>query len=881
MQMPNIFYKLTSITTIQQLALLCLLLFSSMHIHATHQRAAEITYTHVAGLTYQFTITMYTYTPSPADDVRLTLPIKWGDNTQSDIPRVVFQALPNNYTLNVYRMQHTFPASGTYTISVEDPNRNFGVVNIPNSVNVPMYVETTLVINPFLGVNNSVQLLNPPVDQGCVNRLFIHNPAAYDPDGDSLSFKLVSCRGANGQVIPGYTLPMSSVRFEIDPVTGDLIWQNPMLQGEYNVAFIIEEWRNGVLIGTVVRDMQILVGACNNNPPVITAPEESCVIAGNFIAFQVSATDPDNNAVTLTASGGPFVQPQNPAVINPNPASGTPTATTSFQWSTNCSHIRRNPYDILFKARDIHPEVSLTSFATSRVLVMAPPVQNLQATAFGNGINLQWTPYSCSNLKGFRIYRSLGQSSWTPLQCEMGVSPSSGYQLIATINQANATTFRDDANGQGLATGNEYCYLVTATFLDGAESKASNPSCARLRRDLPVMTHISNDSLELNSGKVLVVWSKPTELDTQQFPGPYEYRLFRLNGLTGTNPVLVHTAQGINDTTYADIGINLNNQSDGLCYEVQLVSVSAGDIGTSRRASSVLLSARATDKSVILNWQAVVPWNNSRTEIYFKTPTSGAFTLLGTTTGNTWRHANLTNGMTYTYYVRTIGAYNSSGFINPIVNYSNLLNVVPIDDKAPCPPTLSVVPDCERIQNLLTWNRLPDSCGYDLKRIQIYFSTKPDGAYTLIDSLGPNTLSYLHHKERFVIGCYYLTVADSTGNVSDASNKVCVDYDACPLYEIPNFFSPNGDGINDELIPIGFPNKNPAANINRIDLTIFNRWGNIVFTTDKPEIRWNGKVGGNGSDVADGTYLYVCDVYFEGLEGEVKLRLKGSVTVMR
>ncbi|MBK9292757.1 MAG: gliding motility-associated C-terminal domain-containing protein [Bacteroidetes bacterium] len=861
--------------------LIMLLIVCGIRTYATHQRAAEITYKHIGGLTYEFTITMYTYTPSPADDVRTTLPIKWGDNTQSDIPRVVFQALPNNYTLNVYRMTHTFPASGTYTISVEDPNRNFGVVNIPNSVNVPMYVETTLVINPFLGVNNSVQLLNPPVDQGCVNRLFVHNPSAFDPDGDSLAFKLTSCRGANGQVIPGYTLPMASTSFEMNPLTGDLIWQNPMLQGEYNVAFTIEEWRNGVLVGTVTRDMQILIGACNNNPPVINAPAETCVLAGNFISFSVSATDPDNNAVVLSASGGPFVQPQNPAVINPDPASGTPTATTTFQWSTTCSHIRRNAYDVLFKARDIHPEISLTSFASSRVLVMAPAVQNLQATALGNGINLQWNPYTCNNAVGYKVYRSLGQQAWTPLQCETGVPAGSGYQLIATINQADALAYRDDANGQGLAPGNDYCYLVTAIFADGAESKASNPSCARLRRDLPVITNVTNDSLNLNSGRVWVVWSKPTELDTQQFPGPYEYQLFRLSGLTGQNPELVHTAQGLNDTIFYDQNANLNNQTNGLSYQIMFRSLTAGDIGLSRRASSVLLKANPSDRAVVLSWQTNVPWNNSRTEIFGKPANSETFTLLGSTGGNTWRHENLANGDSYHYYVRTVGAFSSPGFIAPIVNHSNVVSAVPVDNTPPCPPVLSVTPDCERIENLLSWSRLPDSCGYDLKRIRVYFATKPDGAFTLIDSLGPNTLSYLHQKERFVVGCYYLTAVDSTGNVSEASNKVCIDYDACPLFEIPNFFSPNGDGFNDELIPMGFPANNPNANINRIDLTIFNRWGNVVFKTDKPEIRWNGKVMGSGTDVADGTYFYVCDVFFEGLEGEVKLRLQGSITVMR
>jgi len=52
-------------------------------------------------------------------------------------------------------------------MTMEDPNRNAGIINIPNSVNIPFFLETTLVINPFLGNNNSPELLNPPHRQ-CV-----------------------------------------------------------------------------------------------------------------------------------------------------------------------------------------------------------------------------------------------------------------------------------------------------------------------------------------------------------------------------------------------------------------------------------------------------------------------------------------------------------------------------------------------------------------------------------------------------------------------------------------------------------------------------------------------------------------------------------------
>jgi len=154
---------------------------------ATHQRAAEIIYKHIEGLTFEFTIIMYTKTSSPADDTRTYMPIYWGDGTADEIIREQWFPIPDvdDISYNLYRGRHTYPAPGYYLISVEDPNRNGGVINIPNSINVPIYVESEIVINPFLGVNNSVQLLNPPIDKGCAGKPFIHNPAAYDIDGDS------------------------------------------------------------------------------------------------------------------------------------------------------------------------------------------------------------------------------------------------------------------------------------------------------------------------------------------------------------------------------------------------------------------------------------------------------------------------------------------------------------------------------------------------------------------------------------------------------------------------------------------------------------------------------------------------------------------------
>ena len=116
--------------------LIGLLFLLSIPAWATHQRAAEITYEWRGGNTYEFTLTCYTYTPSLAGVQRDSLLMEWGDGFADYVPRVVYQELGDNFTLNVYKMTHDYSSSGTYVISMEDPDRNYGVVNVPNSVNI-------------------------------------------------------------------------------------------------------------------------------------------------------------------------------------------------------------------------------------------------------------------------------------------------------------------------------------------------------------------------------------------------------------------------------------------------------------------------------------------------------------------------------------------------------------------------------------------------------------------------------------------------------------------------------------------------------------------------------------------------------------------------
>ena len=218
-----------------------LLTFYFINLNATHNRAGEITCVQISDLTYRITLTTFTYTLSYAD--RPQLNIEWGDNTTSVADRDSIVSLPNYYRKNVYITTHTYPGPGIYKIVMQDPNRNYGVRNIPNSVNVVFSIHTILIVNPAIGRDASPVLLNPPYDKAAKGHIFIHNPSAYDPDGDSLSYKLTVCTREDGKPIEGYTFPKASNKFFVDSISGDLVWDTPVDTGKYNVAMEIQEWR--------------------------------------------------------------------------------------------------------------------------------------------------------------------------------------------------------------------------------------------------------------------------------------------------------------------------------------------------------------------------------------------------------------------------------------------------------------------------------------------------------------------------------------------------------------------------------------------------------------------------------------------------------------
>ncbi|MBX3475965.1 MAG: hypothetical protein KF754_16465, partial [Planctomycetes bacterium] len=558
-------------------------------------------------------IITHTKTSAPAD--RPELEIFWGDGTSDTLPRTQIINIPgSDAQQNLYEGSHLFSGPGVYILSMEDPNRNEGVLNIINSVNVPFCVKTMLVISPLTGGNCSVRFLNSPLQDACRQSLWVHNPGAFDSDGDSLSYELIPCSGAGCATIPGYLypdqVPAPANTFSMDPLTGTITWNTPQLIGEYNIAFRVREWRrlgngNYQEVGWVTRDMQITVKPCNNQTPVIADLPDTCVVAGTFLAFNVAASDPDpTQSITLTSLGGPYQVPNSPAsFLSPPPAN---TVNGVFSWNTNCSHVRLAPWQVVFRAQDNGVPVPLENYETVNIRIVSPPPLNPTVVPQANSLLLNWEPGICGNMTGYRLYRRVGAYGFTPAHCETGVPAYTGYQFLAAVNGAANTTYTDNA----VLFGVEYCYMVTAVFADGAESLASVEFCAFLDRSVPLITHASVGITDISAGQDTVRWTNAIDLDTLTRPGPYQFRLYRGDGFTGANtlihtstlhPFLLHP-----DTAFIDIG--LDTRTGPHVYRVELFGDGGTTlIGSSDPASTVLLSATPNDQLVALTWAANTP----------------------------------------------------------------------------------------------------------------------------------------------------------------------------------------------------------------------------------------------------------------------------------
>lgn len=912
-----------------------IILTGSASLHATHNRAGQISIEQVGdcvtSLTVRATITTYTKASSrPAD--RDTLTICWGDGVCERVARTNGPGSPpqgvtleNDTKWNEYIAVHTYPARGQYVISMTDPNRNGGILNVnpPNSDQIRFHIQTTYTFpNPqFQGCNNTPILLQPPIDIGCVGEVFTHNPNAYDPEGDSLSYHFIIPYAEAGLPVPNYLFPYQispgpNNLLTIDELTGDIVWDAPRKKGEYNLAMIIVEYREGFPIDTIVRDMQILIEECDNKPPIVeTSIDEVCVIAGEEVVINVVATAPleDNQLVRLTALGGPFEVPYSPATFEPdNNIFEEDPVEKVFRWQTTCEHISDQYYSVVFKAVDNHfgDTTGLATLKTVRIKVLGPPPLDLRADPGSGQVELNWEkPYFCEDaaenyFRGFTVWRREGSVTFQD-SCQGGLS-GRGYQKLTNVAFTEVVDGRYYYLDNNVERGRTYCYRILAEFAkttpggqytyNMVESLPSKEICVQLSRDVPLLTNVNVLETGLTDGSIGVCWSKPKaeDLDTLLNPGPYRYEVLRATGITENDadfqPIGVdfnsQTFEGANDTCFVDTG--LNTVENAYSYKINFyVSGKVTPLGSTRAASSVFLSISPTDNTNILTWTETVPWDNYE-YVVFRQNALGDFISIATVPGPPFRDTGLENGREYCYKVQSVGSYGIEEILDPLINNSQKSCSIPEDNVPPCPPEITVENICTLGQgfncsnvdlvNTIRWINPEELCEEtdDVIAYNIYYAPVQGADLTLIARIDdPFTTSFEHRPERGIAGCYAVTALDSMlRNESQFSPIICVDN--CPFYELPNAFTPNGDGQNDTFRPF------PYCFIESVDFKVFNRWGQLVFEASDPDLNWDGK-NMRGEELAEGVYYYSCRVFEQRVGGTIPsaVILKGYIELIR
>ncbi|MEN9302835.1 MAG: hypothetical protein RL264_1264 [Bacteroidota bacterium] len=118
-----------------------------------------------------------------------------------------------------------------------------------------------------------------------------------------------------------------------------------------------------------------------------------------------------------------------------------------------------------------------------------------------------------------------------------------------------------------------------------------------------------------------------------------------------------------------------------------------------------------------------------------------------------------------------------------------------------------------------------------------------------------------------------LTATNSLG-CTDAYS-IFIPYKEPTIFYIPNSFTPDGDGFNQTFKPVFTSGFDPY----NFEMTIFNRWGEVVFVSFNADRGWDGSFGKTGLDAPEGTYIY--KITYKIPQQDERKMVSGHITMIR
>ena len=269
---------------------------------------------------------------------------------------------------HIYKAQVSLPnlpfICPTFTLSYRGCCRNDAITTIPNGEG--FYISSLLdnsVSNPC---NSSPVFNNDASASGCVGQVVNYNHGVTDPDGDVLVFSLVDCLEDAGDPVdyfPGYsgTTPLSTMSgVSINPMTGAITFTPNIVQVGV-LCVKVEEYRGGVKIGEVTRDIQFNIESCNsgNQLPTASGPYNYNATPGVQLCFNITGSDPDaGDMVKLSTNNGIPGGTFNPTL----PTGYATTQTTQFCWTPTAADQNTTQFFTITVQDDACPSPGQSTF---------------------------------------------------------------------------------------------------------------------------------------------------------------------------------------------------------------------------------------------------------------------------------------------------------------------------------------------------------------------------------------------------------------------------------------------------------------------------------------------------------------------------------------
>ncbi len=227
--------------------ILFLYIISSCTSIAGNYISGDISYIHLSNNNYGIKVRTLTFDTTLVDSCFIMIYFGDGDsvlspringNSISCPPSHDGQSTPFTFTwYSEYYVEHSYMNVGDYFVTTKFLKHIDGLVNITNSGTISPIMNAEILVNPSLGYNNSVVYTSYPISRDTVNTHYNFISYTSNSDNDSLYYELLSPNG-------GYTIPASSNFFVINSSTGLVEWDSPIITGQYNFTYKINEWRN-------------------------------------------------------------------------------------------------------------------------------------------------------------------------------------------------------------------------------------------------------------------------------------------------------------------------------------------------------------------------------------------------------------------------------------------------------------------------------------------------------------------------------------------------------------------------------------------------------------------------------------------------------------